>query len=53
VLEAMLMKLSSDPNSDNFINPSPLCKPIFLDQVVRLLLLKHMPKLNDIDVAVR
>jgi hypothetical protein len=31
VLDAMLMKLSSDPNSDDFINPPPLCMPIFLD----------------------
>jgi hypothetical protein len=52
VLEAMLMKLSIDANSDDFINPPPLCKPIFLDQVVRSLRLKQMPTLDDIDVAV-
>jgi hypothetical protein len=35
VLEAMLTKMSTDPHSDNFINPPPLCMPIFLDQAVR------------------
>jgi hypothetical protein len=53
VLEAMLMKLSSDPHSDDFINLPPLCQPIFLDQAARSLLLKQMPTLNEIDIAVR
>jgi hypothetical protein len=35
MLEAMLTKMSTDPHSDNFINPPPLCMPIFLDQTVR------------------
>jgi hypothetical protein len=53
VLEAMLTKLSSDPTSDDFVNPLPFYKPIFLDQAVRSLLLKQMPTLDDIDVVVR
>jgi hypothetical protein len=39
----MLTKMSTDPHSDDFINPLPLCMPIFLDQAVRSLLLKQMP----------
>jgi hypothetical protein len=49
----MLVKLSSDLNSDIFVNPPPLCMPIFLDQAVRSQLLKKMPTLDNIDVAVR
>jgi hypothetical protein len=45
------MKMSIDPHSSDFINPLPLCNPIFRDQAVRSLLLKHMPTLDDIDVA--
>jgi hypothetical protein len=52
VLEAMLMKLSSDLNSDDFVNPPPLCMSIFLDQAARSLLLKQMPTLDEIDIAV-
>jgi hypothetical protein len=32
VLKPILMKLGTDPHSDDFINPPPLCKPIFLDK---------------------
>jgi hypothetical protein len=52
VLEVILMKLSFDPNSDDFVNPPPLCMPIYLDQAARSLLLKQMPTLDDIDVVV-
>jgi hypothetical protein len=52
VLEAMLMKLSSDLNSDDFINPPPLCMSIFVDQATRSLLLKQMPTLDKIDIVV-
>jgi hypothetical protein len=53
VLDAMLSKLSSDPTSDDFVNPSPPCMPICLDQAVRPTLLKEMPTLDDTDVTVR
>jgi hypothetical protein len=49
VLEAMLTKLSSD----DFVNPPLLCMPIYLDQAARLLLLKQMPTLDNIDVVVQ
>jgi hypothetical protein len=49
----MLTKLSSDLNSDDFVNPPLLCMPIYLDQATRLLLLKQMPTLDNIDVVVQ
>jgi hypothetical protein len=49
----MLSKLCSNPVSDDFINPPPSYLPIFMDQATRSKLLKEMPTLDDIDVAVR
>jgi hypothetical protein len=53
VLARMLQKLSFDPSSDDFINPSARCMPLCLDQATRLLLLKELPTLDYIDIAVR
>jgi hypothetical protein len=52
VLDMMLSKLSSNPISNDVINPPASCLPIFMDQVVRSKLLKEMPTLDDIDVVV-
>jgi hypothetical protein len=52
VLEVMLSKQSTDPSFSNFINPPAPCIPICLDQAVRSLLLKVMPRLDDIDITV-
>jgi hypothetical protein len=53
VLDVMLLKVCSDSISDDRINPPPSCLPIFMDQAARSKLLKEMPTLDDIDVAVR
>jgi hypothetical protein len=52
VPEGMLTKLSSDPSSSDFINPPVAFMPICLDQALRSQLLKEMPTLYDIDIAV-
>jgi hypothetical protein len=49
----MLSKLSSDPISDDFINPQLPCLPICLDQAARSALLKEMLTLDDPNVIVR
>jgi hypothetical protein len=53
VLDMMLSKLSSDSIFDDLINPLPSYLPIFMDQPMRSKLLKEMPTLDDIDVAMR
>jgi hypothetical protein len=52
VLTGMLLKLSVNPSSNNFINPSAWCMPLCLDQATRSMLLKALPTLDDIDIAV-
>jgi hypothetical protein len=52
VLDAMLSKLSFDLISYDLLNSPPSCLPIFMDQAAMLKLLKEMPTLDDIDVAV-
>jgi hypothetical protein len=51
VLYSMLLKMSTDPFSGDFINPLVPCMPICLEQTVRSLLLKKMPTLDDIDIT--
>jgi hypothetical protein len=53
VQDTMLLKLSTDLSSLDFINPLLPCMPIFLDQAARSQLLKGMPMLDDIDVTAR
>jgi hypothetical protein len=53
VLDTMLSMSCSDSISDDLINPSPSCLPIFMHQVAKSKLLKEMPMLDDIDVIVR
>jgi hypothetical protein len=53
VRTGMLSKLSIDPSSNDFINPPVRCTPLCLDQATRSLLLKELPTLDDIDIAVR
>jgi hypothetical protein len=48
----MLLKLSSDLTSDDFINPPTPCMTFCLDQAMRSALLKEMPTLDDMDVIV-
>jgi hypothetical protein len=52
VLTGMLLKLSVNPSSNNFINPPAWCMPLCLDQATRSMLLKALPTLDDIDIAV-
>jgi hypothetical protein len=49
----MLSKLSIDLSSNDFVNPLTWCTPLCLDQVMRSLLLKELPTLDDIDITVR
>jgi hypothetical protein len=53
VLETMLSKLSTDLSSIDFITPLAHCLPIWMDQAARSLLLKAMPMLDDISIAMR
>jgi hypothetical protein len=53
VLDMMLSKLSSSPTSEDAINPPLSYLPIFMDQVMRSKLLKEMPMLDNIDIAMR
>jgi hypothetical protein len=53
VLETMLSKLSTDISSIDFITPLAHCLPIWMDQAARSLLLKAMPMLDDISIAMR
>jgi hypothetical protein len=53
VLDTMLSKLSTDPSCIGFITPPAHCMPICMDRAARSLLLKAMPTLDDIDIAVR
>jgi hypothetical protein len=56
VLTGMLSKLSINPSSADFINPSPppaWCMPLCLDQATRSLPLKELPTLDDIDITSR
>jgi hypothetical protein len=52
VLDTMLGKLSPDLISPDFIIPPAACTPICLDQSTRMKLLKELPTLDDIDIAV-
>jgi hypothetical protein len=49
----MMSMLSVDPSSGDFINPLVSCVPLCLDQAMRSLLLKVLPKLDNIDIAPR
>jgi hypothetical protein len=53
VRTGMLSKLNIDPSSNDFINPPVRCTPLCLDQATRSLLLKELPTLDDIDIALR
>jgi hypothetical protein len=53
VLARMLSKLSIDLSSNDVVNPPARCTPLCLDQVMRSLLLKVLPTLDDIDIIVR
>jgi hypothetical protein len=47
----MLSKLSTDPSSIGFITPPVHCMSICMNQAARMLLLKAMSTLDDIDIA--
>jgi hypothetical protein len=53
VLDTMLMKLSPNPISTDFIITLAACAPICLDQSVWSKLLKELPTLDNIDITAR
>jgi hypothetical protein len=53
MLDTMLSKLSTDPSSIGFVTPPVHCMPIYVDKAARSLLLKVMPTLDDIDIALQ
>jgi hypothetical protein len=53
VLDTMMGKLSPDPISPDFIIPPTACVPICLDQSMQMKLLKELPTLDNIDIAVQ
>jgi hypothetical protein len=50
-LAMVLSRLSPNPSSTDFITHPEHCLPIYANQAMRLLLLKGMPMLDDIDIA--
>jgi hypothetical protein len=52
-VDTMLMKLSLNPISGDYVIPPAACVPICLDQVAQSKLLQEMPTLDDIDITVR
>jgi hypothetical protein len=53
VLGALLARLSPDPSSVDFVTPLAVGAPMSSDQVVRTRLLRELPTLDDIGIAVR
>jgi hypothetical protein len=53
VMDTMLENLNPNPMSPDFIIPPVGCTPICLDQLTQTKLLKGLPILDDIDIAVR
>jgi hypothetical protein len=52
VLGAQLGRLSPDPCSVGFITPPAICTPVCSDQAARMRLLRELPTLEDISIAV-
>jgi hypothetical protein len=52
VLGILLGRLSPDPSSIDFITPPAVCVPMCSNQVTRTRLLRELPMLDDIDIAV-
>jgi hypothetical protein len=53
VLVTLLERLNPDPSSIDFFTPSIACAPIYSDQETQMKLLRELPMLDDIGVAVR
>jgi hypothetical protein len=47
----MMWKLSPDPSSHDFVSPLASCQPLYMDQVMRSMLLAAMPSMDDIGIA--
>jgi hypothetical protein len=50
-LALVMMKLSPDPSSHDFVTPPVSCQPLYMDQAVRTLLLVAMPSMDDVGIA--
>jgi hypothetical protein len=50
-LALVMMKLSPDPSSHDFVTPPASCQPLYMDQAVRTLLLVAMPSMDDVGIA--
>jgi hypothetical protein len=47
----MMWKLSPDPSSHDFVSPLASCQPLYMDQVMRSMLLAAMPSMDDVGIA--
>jgi hypothetical protein len=50
-LALMLAKLSHDRSFADFVTPPAPCRPICMDQAARMMLLRVMPSLDDVDIT--
>jgi hypothetical protein len=53
VLGNLLVRLSRDPSSVDFVAPPVACTPMCSDQAARMRLLRELPMLDDIDIVVQ
>jgi hypothetical protein len=53
MLGTLLVRLSPDLSSVDFVTPPTACAPMCLDQAAWTRLLRELPTLDDIDIAVR
>jgi hypothetical protein len=50
-LALVMVKLSPDPSSHDFVTPLASYQPLCMDQAMRTLLLVAMPSMDDVDIA--
>jgi hypothetical protein len=53
VLGTLLVRLSPNPSSADFVTPPAAYAPMCSDQAMRMRLLRELPMLDDIDIPVR
>jgi hypothetical protein len=53
MLGVLLVRLSPDPSSADFVTPPTAYAPMCSDQAVRIRLLRELPTLDDIDITAR
>jgi hypothetical protein len=51
VLGTLLVRLSPDPSSADFITPPAACSPICSDQAMQMRLLRKLLMLDDINIV--